>query len=279
MDVDFFHTLTQNIIDGNTKAIMDNLHSIISEGNDINEIIMGFIEYFRNIMMLKIGIIPEEVHKDDITELNKFTKSFSEENLLYAITILMDSKEKFKTFSHPNLLFETTLLKLINLDKLVKIDNLQNDLSSLEIPQIEASSVKDKQPKSPQNKTKTSEQKTDSKSQSEEPQKMKSNQKITLDQIKDKWSEFTAKIRENNPVKSLYLKNIKFKSLKNNTLFCTTDSPVAIQQLEDFSGTLKVLLKDFFTADFKIDFDLSNKEKEDFIHAPTIKDIKKNLRN
>lgn len=278
VNIDFFHTLTQNIIDSNNKAIINNFHKIIAEGNDINEIILGFIEYLRNILMLKIGIIPEEVHADDLKELKQFRTYFTEEDLLYAITILMDSKEKLKSFSHPILLFETTLLKLTNLSSLIQIEKLQEKINPTEFSVSLQTQAKERQTNYYKPSSHSSEKKTTPELKPEKPEPEKSakpEKNISLAEIKTRWKDFLRKIEESYPAKTLYLGQIQFKTIHKNHLFCLANSKIAKESLEGFSVKLKKLLKDFFGVTLLIQFGVAEKVTQDYIHAPTINDIRK----
>jgi len=101
VNIDVYHSLVQKIIGDDEKGLIEDFHQVVAEGNDMNELTLGMIEYFRNILMIKIGIIPEEVHSDDLDALSPISESFSEEDLLYAITLLVDTKDKLRNLFPP----------------------------------------------------------------------------------------------------------------------------------------------------------------------------------
>ncbi len=283
VDIDFYHSLIKNIVENDDKEVIENFHNTVAKGNDINELTLGFIEYLRNILMLKIGITPEEVHSDDVAQLTKFSKKFSEENLLYAITILIDTKEKLKTSSHPVLFLETTLLKLTNLKKLVSIDRLKSDMIVAE--QAQKSYI----PKAKPAKIKfTSETVPRKRIEKEKPgieteivQTAKTGEKdlkkinITKELLDKEWAKIEKEVRDEMPVSAIYLSKIKLKSIRNNFLHYTTTSKLAYQTLKDVSERLTRLLTNHFGIRTKIDFELVQTEKRKYINNPTIEDIKR----
>jgi len=284
VDIDFYHSLIKNIVENDDKEVIENFHNTVAKGNDINELTLGFIEYLRNILMLKIGITPEEVHSDDVAQLTKFSKKFSEENLLYAITILIDTKEKLKTSAHPVLLLETTLLKLTNLKKLVSIDRLKSaswrivaeQQKEAYIPKAEPAKIKfasETIPKKEIEKEKFVEKPEIPKAEKvEKPPSKKIN--ITEELLDREWTAIEEKVRNEMPVSAIYLSKIKLKSIRNNFLHYTTTSKLAYQTLNDVSERLTRLLTNHFVTRTKVGFELVQTEKKKYINNPTIEDIK-----
>lgn len=277
VNIDFFHTIIKNIIDNNSKNIIDNFHKIVAEGNDINELILGFIEYLRNILMLKIDVKPEEINPDDLPILQDLKKDFSEENLLYAISILADTKEKLKATSHPILLLETTLLKLANLDKLIKIETLRKNLPAEKVTQKDYPNFISA--KFENTKMDSSEKKLEEKKEDETEKKSAkiifTKFQITEDMLKREWSAIEEKMRDEMPISAVHLSKITLKSINNNFLHYTTNSKLAYQTLTDISERFSKLLSHHFRASIRVGFDLEKKTEIHFIANPTIEDIKK----
>lgn len=283
VDIDFYHTLTKNIIENDNKKVIENFHNIVAEGNDINEITLGFIEYLRNILMLKIGISPEEVHPDNLPQLTEFSKDFSEENLLYAITILIDAKEKIKTSSHPILFLETTLLKLTKLKSLISIEQLESEMVVREEPQ--KAYIPDTKPSKIEFvretivKKKIEQEQYEGKPEISKVEKVEKTTakkiNITEELLDKEWSAIEEKVRDEMPVSAIHLSRIKLKSIKNNFLHYTTTSKLAYQTLRDVSERLTRLLTNHFGTRTKIDFEFIQTEKKKYINNPTIEDIKR----
>ena len=283
VNIDFYHTLTKNIIENDIKKVIENFHNIVSEGNDINEITLGFVEYFRNILMLKIEIIPEEVNPDNVSQLKEFSKEFSEENLLYAITILIDAKEKIKTSSHPILFLETTLIKLTKLKNLISIEQLESKMVVHEQPQkayiLETKPSKIQSIHETVSSKKIEQDEVVSKTEIAKEKKVSETSlkkiNITEELLNKEWSSIEEKVRKEMPFSAIHLSEIKFKSIKNNFLHYTTTSKLAYQTLRDVSERLTRLLTNHFGTRTKIDFEFIKTEKKKYINNPTMEDIKR----
>ncbi|MBS3741381.1 MAG: DNA polymerase III subunit gamma/tau [Candidatus Cloacimonetes bacterium] len=274
VDINIYHTLVKNIINNDNKNLLENLHSVIAEGNDITEFILGLIEYFRNILILKVGIIPEEVHEDDISELAKYKDEFTEEDLLYVITILIDAKEKLKKYSQPLLFVETTLLKLSNLDKLVDIESLESEIISADIAEKKTKNSKPNlKKKSKVEVKKKPEAEIEAESEKEEEETEK--RSVDLEEIKLKWGDFIDSIIDDMPVRANYLSNIIIAKVQKNQVICTTKSKLAYQQLNESREQLSNLLTDFYEAKIEFVPEFKKTEEDKFIHSPTLQDIKK----
>ncbi|MBC8526754.1 MAG: DNA polymerase III subunit gamma/tau [Candidatus Cloacimonetes bacterium] len=282
VDIDFYNTLTTDIIENNDKAIIDNFHNILKEGNDINEITAGFIEYLRNILMLKIGIVLEEVPPDNIKSISELSKNFTEENLLYSITILIDAKEKLKTSTQPVLHLETTLLKLTKLKSLVQIDKLEENLQVVkEKHAVYSDSITSKPTKYQTDileKKQLIEQKDKIKPVVKEKKASKltfTDFKITEELLTKEWEALKEKVSKEMPVSAVHLANIKLKSINNNFLHFSTSSKLAYQTLSDIAERLSRIFTEHFGARIKVNFKLTKTESKKFIHNPTFEDIQR----
>lgn len=283
VDIDFYKDLVQNIIKQSTKDIIEAFHAIVYEGNDIRELTDGFIENFRNILLLRLGIQPEEVYPDDIPAFKEFGKNFSDESLLYAISMLIDTREKIKTASQPELLLETTLLKLAHLDQLIPIETLEKKV----VPTPKTLPDTSLQPgyNTQNKKTAPSSESISQSVQEGKREKAKDKPKdtsaskkeiqITEEILGQEWPEIMKKVRENMPVCAVHLSKAKLESIKNNFLHYITNSKVAHKSLSGVSQDLAQLLTEYFDTPIKIDFKYNPPSKEIYINNPTINDIKK----
>jgi DNA polymerase-3 subunit gamma/tau len=282
VDIDFYKNLLQNIIEQSTKDIIEAFHAIVYEGSDITELTDGLIENFRNILLIKLGIQPEEVYSDDIPAFKEFGKNFSDESLLYAISMLIDTREKIKAASQPELLLETTLLKLAHLDQLIPVETLETKVaSSSKISSdtylLSANRRVNKQKAAPTEVTQPTPKRKEE-SAGDIPQKPSAAEKqiqVTAEMLEQEWPEIMKKVGENMPVCVVHLSKAKLESIKNNFLHYTTESKVAYKILSDSSQSLSQILTEYFGTPVKIDFKYVPQPKDKYINNPTINDIKK----
>jgi len=280
IDIDFYKKLLQSIIEHSTKDIIEAFHGIVEEGSDITELTDGLIENFRNVLLIKLKIQPEEVYADDIPTFKEFGKNFSDESLLYAISMLIDTREKIKTASQPELLLEATLLKLAYLEQLIPVEALEKKVfppkQSPSDTLLPPTSMRDKKKEihteSVAPPTKNEQPTEDIDKETSVPKKQV---KITEEILEQELPKIMEKVREDMPICAVHLSKAKLESIKNNFLHYTTNSKVAYKSLSDSSQSLAQLLTAHFSTTVKISFKYTPQSKDKYIDNPTINDIKK----
>jgi DNA polymerase-3 subunit gamma/tau len=280
IDIDFYKKLLQSIIEHSTKDIIEAFHGIVEEGSDITELTDGLIENFRNVLLIKLKIQPEEVYADDIPTFKEFGKNFSDESLLYAISMLIDTREKIKTASQPELLLEATLLKLAYLEQLIPVETLEKKVfppkQSPSDTLLPPTSMRDKKKEihteSVAPPTKNEQPTEDIDKETSVPKKQV---KITEEILEQELPKIMEKVREDMPICAVHLSKAKLESIKNNFLHYTTNSKVAYKSLSDSSQSLAQLLTAHFSTTVKISFKYTPQSKDKYIDNPTINDIKK----
>ena len=275
VNIDVYHSLVQKIIGDDEKGLIEDFHQVVAEGNDMNELTLGMIEYFRNILMIKIGIIPEEVHSDDLDALSPISESFSEEDLLYAITLLVDTKDKLRTSSHPVLLLETSLLKLANISRLVQVENFaqQQQMPSFTPPAQKKKSSSEKVLfEKKQTKKKTHSEKT------EEVKQEKAELKITLTKeiINEEWSILKKKLQDEMPIISNHFSKTTIKNISNNFIHYSTNSRIAYQMLNEDIDKITTIFSEHFHTPVKVVFEYEEpKTGKKYMHGASYEEIKK----
>jgi len=275
VNIDVYHSFVQKIINDDEKGLMRDFHQVIAEGNDINELTLGLIEYFRNILMIKIGIIPEEVHADDIDALSSVCEHFSDEDLLYTITILIDTKDKLRTSSHPVLILETSLLKIANIHRLINVE----DMDSTTVTPHFVSKPNKKQESNEktvftQSRTKKNDDK-DKKAEKEE-KKQEEQKELTKELLDQEWTELRKKLRDEMPIISTHFSKAIVKNISNNFIHYSTNSRMGYKVLNEEIDKITRIFSEHFNMPVKVVVEFEEpKTGKKYIHGASYDEIKK----
>lgn len=275
VNIDVYHSLVQKIIGDDEKGLIEDFHQVVAEGNDMNELTLGMIEYFRNILMIKIGIIPEEVHSDDLDALSTISENFSEEDLLYAITLLVDTKDKLRTSSHPVLLLETSLLKLANISRLIQVEDFsqQQQMPSFTPP---AGKKKSSSEKVLFEKKQTKEKKRSEKTEEIKQEKAESDITLTKDIIKEEWPALRKKLQDEMPIISNHFSKTTIKNISNNFIHYSTNSRITYQILNEDIDKITTIFSEHFHTQVKVVFEFEEpKTGKKYMHGASYEEIKK----
>ncbi len=120
----------KNIRKHNAKEVIESVHKVLENGNDIQEFISGMLDFSRLILLEKIGINTSEIPKNLKADMSELAKSFEENSILYLMSFLIKTKSDLKLSENPMLLTEISFIKLANLSDLKPIDEILNLLKN-----------------------------------------------------------------------------------------------------------------------------------------------------
>lgn len=133
IDQDFYFECSDCILNKDTRAGLDFVERLFSQGYDMSEFLSGLAEHFRNMLVVKTTESMELLEGlDNYGE--RYTQSaagFAEMDLLRLIQLASDTSNQIKRSSNPKLILEITILKMIKMDKSVELGTLLNNLNSL----------------------------------------------------------------------------------------------------------------------------------------------------
>jgi len=225
--------------------------------------------------MIKIGVIPEEVHSDEIDALSPICEYFSEEDLLYAITLLVDTKDKLRTCSHPVLLLETSLLKLANISRLVQVEDMGQHQ---QMPSFTPRTQKEK--KSSEKvlfeKKPVKENKHAEKTEEIKPEKAEPEINLTEDIIQSEWPALRKKLQDEMPIISNHFSKTTIKNISNNFIHYSTNSRITYQMLNEDIDKIATIFSEHFHAPVKVVFEFEEpKTGKKYMHGASYEEIKK----
>ena len=114
----------------NAKEVIESVHNVLENGNDIQEFLSGMLDFSRLILLEKIGVQSSDIPKNIKKDMALLADSFEENSLLYIMSFLIKTKSDLKLSENPLLLTEVSFIKLANLTNLKPIDELLNLLKN-----------------------------------------------------------------------------------------------------------------------------------------------------
>jgi len=200
---------------------------ILMKGYDPEEFMIGLLEFFRNLLIVKATDSVEllEVTEDEKSKFKEISKKFSEEDILKLLSITSDYGLQIKRSIHPMLMFEVALVKMIKLESSVNINDLL--LKFANVPSAgggsgnyanvqTAEAVKEKE-KETGIKSKQNTYKSDAGESSPAGE-------INLQSIKEQWNNIVMKVKEKKISLGSFLSEGTPTGLENNVLEISFDS-------------------------------------------------------
>ncbi len=145
IDTEVFSRLLRYIIGGRITEAIDLLESIVTQGRDLNQFVVDFTWYLRNLMLLKSADNMEDVlemSSDNLALLKEEAQMVDTEVVMRYIQVLSDLANEIKYASQKRVLIEIALIKLCKPEMEADISSLNNRMANIEkkleegIPQI-----------------------------------------------------------------------------------------------------------------------------------------------
>jgi DNA polymerase-3 subunit gamma/tau len=133
IDWDIYFKFTDYIIDADLKGAYQLVEDIFNDGHDLVEFLLGVNEHLRNILITKtVGSVNFIEASDNYRQKYKeLTKQFEEPDLLRLIQVASDAQYGIKRSANPRLFLELIVTKMIQLDKVQKLDTLIQNIDFL----------------------------------------------------------------------------------------------------------------------------------------------------
>lgn len=134
IDRNLFRSLTEAILGGQTDRVFEQVEALVAAGYDLRYFYSGLIEFFRNLLMVKITKKPEDfllVPEEDLAAWRKMVADLKAEELLRYLLILQEGEAGLKYSSQPRIFLEAWLMKLCYLPHLKKLEKTLEELEVL----------------------------------------------------------------------------------------------------------------------------------------------------
>ncbi len=273
-----FLKIFNHIKNHNPKEVIESVHKVLENGNDIQEFISGMLDFARLVLLRKIGVDSSEIPKNLKKDLSDLADSFEENSLLFLMSLLIKTKSDLKLSENPMLLTEISFIKLANLSNLKPIDdilnllrnqpklpnNLQPNISprkniTLKSNITTTQSLKSKEPaikpqQSPQKIIKNAAIENQI-NIAEEVTEEAANHPQILDRnlVEKNWDIIIEKIKNDKVMVGVYMqKNTQISEVRKSQIELKTDSELAYKQIKNSQEFIEKIISKHFGLDIHL---------------------------
>ena len=211
---EIYFDITDALHSKDGDSLIKVIQQIRDKGYIIEDLLKGLISHFRNLSLLHYtnglglaGIAPEIAKKYE-----KSNYEWTLKDIVRLSTNLSELYASIKQFSDQYLIFEMTLIKLLQFDKSVDIESFLNS----DIPESVTASepIKKAVPKV-KSKPKTT---TDKKEPKKEVKTKESPSEVSLEDVRSSWDKILKKVSKERGSIGVLLETCVVEDLKDNTL-------------------------------------------------------------
>ena len=135
IDTEVFSRLLRNIIDGKITDAISLLEEIVVQGRDLNQFVVDFTWYLRNLLLLQTSDDMEDVlemSSENLALLKEEAKMVDAEVLMRYIQVLSELSNDIKYASQKRVLIEIALIKLCKPQMQSDVTSIVNRIDNLE---------------------------------------------------------------------------------------------------------------------------------------------------
>ncbi len=237
-----YFRVTDAVAERSGEKMMEILHEIRFTGLPVNEVVLGLNEHIRNLLIASIpkGLDTAELSEDLKSQYIDEAQRWDNRDLLRISRQLVDLETTTKRASQPHILLEMILLRFLEMDQSVHIDEVLSTMSSpnkvqrkTPSPKATKSIVKKPDPVQPKPKVETpkpvektvvSEERTAPKVEKieeiEEPGEKENipETSVSVNELKEHWIEIINTVNENRPSLGMILDHSDPDQIKGNVL-------------------------------------------------------------
>lgn len=119
-----FANILRSIHSRDAASIIRELHLILEQGTEIQELMNNLLDFLRVTLLRKIGVSPTDINPDEYPIYDEIAALFNQNELMYITNYLIQTKIDIRTSLNPQLILEVVMIKLSRMDEM-------NDLSEI----------------------------------------------------------------------------------------------------------------------------------------------------
>lgn len=264
---------------GDKALLLAELQRIFEKGTDLQEFLNNMMEFLRLVILRKVGMSPLEITAEEYEAYDDIAGLFSQNNLMYIMSILTQTRNEIKSSGNPYLVFEMTMIKLCQLDEMEDISQVIRKLSSLPAkpkdtsapPKTGTTQVSRPQPQPAPTKAP---------SPHREPEAM-AKLDFNQDNLAKSWARITGRIKHISNTAGIAVAQCEYQARDGFKLHLKVPGSTAYSQLESKKDEVVKVLAEVFSKPVRLELELkeSDATAKVEINRKTLDDLKKENEN
>jgi DNA polymerase-3 subunit gamma/tau len=135
IDRKLLYDTIEAISERNAERCMEIVEHIYHYGYDLQHFCRELLQYFRNLILMKVSQKPEglmEILKEEFEILKKQAERFQFDQLNHLFSLLLKGEEEIAQSTFPRVMLEITLIRMATLRPVLPIDEILKKLESLD---------------------------------------------------------------------------------------------------------------------------------------------------
>ncbi len=260
-----FDEILENISLKNSAKIIKLLHSVLEKGNDVQEFLNGFLDYTRNLILIKIGIEVQTISTEKAKKISELSEKFSENDLLYLVQLLIKIKTDVKNSDNQILVAEMGFVKISKLAEMQSIEALLGKIEDGATSEV----VMVKEPEYIHKNTQTTIVPELPKTIEKPTIKVEN---LTIESWKNNKKVIVNKLKIMKAILANYFDSSKIGDISNDVIHFVVGSNLALGMLKKEKEIISKIISEHFGHSVRVEFSYEKKEIKNV--EPTFENIK-----
>jgi DNA polymerase-3 subunit gamma/tau len=135
VDRTLLYDLSRSVANHDAQRCLEILDTLDEYGYDFRHFSRELLDHFRNLMVVHITKTPEtilDLPRNEVDELKEQSRGFDFRHVQQCFNVLLQSDGDLSHSTFPKLILEMTLLKMVDIQSVVALDEILNRLEALE---------------------------------------------------------------------------------------------------------------------------------------------------
>ncbi len=259
-----------------STGLLVGLRKILDSGNDLQEFLNGFLDTLRNLLLLKVGVDLHELPASIIKELKIRAGQFTENDLLYMISLLIKAKTDARFGSDPVLLTEMVFIKLTRVSEIQSLDKMIEMLGKQPAPAPQEEESFAGVQKEILHYTRDRE--TEKLVQEVKDEIRQQRQELDKEFVEKGWEGFLKKLSKEYMNVGNYFRDSKITEVRGNQIALEIKAPSSsFASAKSRIPNAEEIAKKHYNANVRFKVNLIEPEEEEYILNPSTEQIKAEL--
>lgn len=235
------------------QGVVLQLHSIFEQGTDLQEFTSNMLEFLRVLILHKLGVKVKDVNPDELPIFEELAGYYSQNKLMYMLSMLVGCRNDLRTSSNPYLIMEAMMIKLCKMDEMDDIAELLARLSQGSLasaPSAAPASRPAYQPKpgvEPSQAVHTAVPKEEA-----APAKLE----FTEENLKTAWPRILQRVKKTSQLTGVALDQVKSTEITTRGIKLSTESSTHYNSLKSNLDKLQAIMADVFITPVHVELQL-----------------------
>lgn len=240
-DRKYTEDVAEMIIKKDTSRAIEKINLLLSDGYDLSIFAKSLINYFRQLMLLKINdklssFFSYEMTGEQIENMKKLSEKAALRDILSAINLFLEAHAKISSFILPQMPLEIAIIKATRTFPASK-ENVNNSMPNIEPVFLETSSKFKEQGEKPQSETQNYKE-IESQAIGESKENAVSN--LDIDFVKNNWNKLLIEIKPYNHSLNALLLNCQVMGIDKSTITIATPYGFYKERLSEPANKLTI---------------------------------------